>query len=53
MLDERITDGLTFDDVLIIPAKSKVLPRDVDLTTHLSSIELSEILQASRAPSAP
>ncbi|WJQ07188.1 IMP dehydrogenase [Geobacillus stearothermophilus] len=28
--------GLTFDDVLLIPAKSDVLPRDVDVTTKLS-----------------
>jgi len=26
-------DGLTFDDVLLIPAYSEVLPRNVDLTT--------------------
>ncbi|MSM39181.1 MAG: IMP dehydrogenase [Geobacter sp.] len=36
MLDERILEGLTFDDVLLIPAQSAVLPRDVDLTTRLS-----------------
>jgi IMP dehydrogenase len=29
-------EGLTFDDVLLIPAKSEVLPRDVDVTTKLS-----------------
>ncbi|ASS97824.1 MULTISPECIES: IMP dehydrogenase [Geobacillus] len=29
-------EGLTFDDVLLIPAKSDVLPRDVDVTTKLS-----------------
>ncbi|MBE2922386.1 IMP dehydrogenase [Anoxybacillus flavithermus] len=29
-------EGLTFDDVLLIPAKSEVLPRDVDLTVELS-----------------
>ncbi|AMX84937.1 IMP dehydrogenase [Geobacillus subterraneus] len=29
-------EGLTFDDVLLIPAKSDVLPRDVDVTTRLS-----------------
>jgi len=29
-------DGLTFDDVLLIPAYSEVLPRDVDLTTKFS-----------------
>lgn len=29
-------DGLTFDDVLLIPAYSEVLPRSVDLTTKFS-----------------
>lgn len=28
--------GLTFDDVLLIPAHSEVLPRDVDVTTQLT-----------------
>ncbi|HEX8960492.1 MAG TPA: IMP dehydrogenase [Geobacteraceae bacterium] len=36
MLDERVSEGLTFDDVLLIPAHSHVLPRDVELTTRLS-----------------
>lgn len=35
--DDRIVfEGLTFDDVLLLPAASSVLPRDVDLTTHFS-----------------
>lgn len=29
-------DGLTFDDVLLIPAYSEVLPREVNLTTRFS-----------------
>lgn len=29
-------DGLTFDDVLLIPAYSEVLPREVDLSTKFS-----------------
>lgn len=34
---EKITmDGLTFDDVLLIPAYSEVLPREVDLSTRFS-----------------
>lgn len=38
MTAERIVkEGLTFDDVLIIPAKSEVLPRDVDVSTYLTS----------------
>ncbi|WP_337872859.1 IMP dehydrogenase [Ignavibacterium sp.] len=37
MLDKNsLTEGLTFDDVLLIPAKSSVLPRDVDVTTFLT-----------------
>lgn len=28
--------GLTFDDVLLIPGKSSVLPRDVDIATNLT-----------------
>jgi len=31
-----VKEGLTFDDVLLIPQKSDVLPRDVDLTTYLT-----------------
>ena len=33
---EAIVDALTFDDVLLIPAKSDVLPRDVSLHTQLT-----------------
>lgn len=36
-IDERfIGEGLTFDDVLLVPAYSEVLPREVDLTTKFS-----------------
>jgi IMP dehydrogenase len=31
-----IPEGLTFDDVLLVPARSEVLPREVDLTTMFS-----------------
>ena len=31
-----ITNFLTFDDVLLIPQKSEVLPKDVDTTTNLT-----------------
>lgn len=30
-------EALTFDDVLLIPAKSSVLPRDVDVSTRLTN----------------
>ncbi|HEY3424879.1 MAG TPA: IMP dehydrogenase [Negativicutes bacterium] len=37
MLENKFTtEGLTFDDVLLIPAKSDVLPRDVEVTTNLT-----------------
>jgi len=32
----NIKEGLTFDDVLLLPGKSTVLPRDVDLATYLT-----------------
>ena len=31
-----ISDALTFDDVLLIPAYSNILPKDVDLSTQLT-----------------
>lgn len=34
--DRIVFEGLTFDDVLLLPAASSVLPRDVDLTTRFS-----------------
>lgn len=35
--DSKIAgDGLTFDDVLVIPAYSEILPRDVDTSTQLT-----------------
>ena len=30
-------EGLTFDDILLIPAKSKVLPRETDIKTNLTT----------------
>ena len=37
MLDKKYFDiGLTFDDVLLIPGKSSVLPREVDISTFLT-----------------
>ena len=36
MLDPEIREGLTFDDVLLVPAHSTVLPKEVDLTTQLT-----------------
>ncbi len=36
MQDAEIPVGLTFDDVLLVPAHSQVLPKEVDLTTQLT-----------------
>lgn len=39
--DKIVMDGLTYDDVLLIPSYSEVLPRNVDLSTKFSrNIEL-------------
>ena len=37
MLDEDIKAGLTFDDLLLVPAKSSVLPKDVDMSAQLTN----------------
>ena len=31
-----IGEGITFDDVLLVPAYSKVIPNQVDVTTYLT-----------------
>lgn len=36
-----IQQALTFDDVLLVPAHSTVLPREVNLTTQLTKKKLS------------
>jgi IMP dehydrogenase len=42
MDESRIREGLTFDDVLLVPGGSEILPRDVDLKTALTrEIELA------------
>ncbi|MCF0175734.1 MAG: IMP dehydrogenase [Bacteroidales bacterium] len=35
-VNSEIIEGLTFDDVLLIPARSEVLPRDVDVTSYFT-----------------
>ena len=35
-MSKFVKEGLTFDDVLLIPAKSEVLPREVNVETSLS-----------------
>ena len=34
--DKFIGEGLTYDDVLMVPSYSEVLPRDVDVTTQFT-----------------
>ena len=36
-VNREIPEGLTFDDVLLVPAYSDVLPRDVDVTTNFTT----------------
>ncbi|HNY70902.1 MAG TPA: IMP dehydrogenase [Syntrophorhabdus sp.] len=36
MVDHNIKEGLTFDDVLLIPSFSDIMPQDADITTHLT-----------------
>jgi len=38
MQEAEIPTGLTFDDVLLLPAHSVVLPKEVDLTTQLTPL---------------
>ena len=34
--EKFVKEGLTFDDVLLIPAESNILPKEVDFSTHLT-----------------
>ena len=36
MSSRFLGEGLTFDDVLLVPARSEVLPRDVDVSSYLT-----------------
>ena len=36
MLEDHVKEALTFDDLLLVPAESAVLPRDVETTTLLT-----------------
>jgi IMP dehydrogenase len=37
MQDKIIGEGITFDDVLLVPARSSVVPREVDTSTRLTA----------------
>lgn len=42
MINKILKEGLTFDDILLEPGKSAILPREVDITTKLTpEIELN------------
>jgi IMP dehydrogenase len=42
MIEDRLRECLTFDDVLLVPAYSEILPKDVDTRTRLTrKIELN------------
>jgi len=36
MVQKKIAETLTFDDVLLVPGRSRVLPREVDTSTYFS-----------------
>ena len=36
MIEERLNEALTFDDVLLVPQRSDVLPSEVDVSTRLT-----------------
>ena len=37
MMPSEVLEGLTFDDVLLVPASSDILPKDADTATQLTS----------------
>jgi IMP dehydrogenase len=37
MLSDHVEEALTFDDLLLVPAESSILPRDVDTSTSLTN----------------
>ena len=42
MVENDVREGLTFDDVLLLPSLSSIMPKDVDVSTYLTnSIKLN------------
>ena len=37
MLEDEVREGFTFDDLLLVPAESGILPKDVDISTLLTN----------------
>jgi IMP dehydrogenase len=38
MLEETLREALTFDDVLLVPGHSEIMPRDVDVSTRVTPL---------------
>ena len=36
MSEDRIDESLTFDDVLLVPGYSEIMPSEVDVSTYLT-----------------
>jgi len=49
MLEGPLPEGLTFDDVLLLPARSEVLPRETEVATLLTNNLLLNIPLVSSA----
>ena len=48
--DAPLKEALTFDDVLLVPAESEVIPKDTDVRTHLTpAIKLAVPIVSSAA----
>ena len=43
LMPALIEEALTFDDVLLVPGHSEVLPRDVELTARLEGLVLDPV----------
>ncbi|MCX5807885.1 MAG: IMP dehydrogenase [Proteobacteria bacterium] len=37
MVENNIGEGLTFDDVLLLPSLSRIMPKDIDVSTYLTN----------------
>ncbi|MEE8239692.1 MAG: IMP dehydrogenase [Nitrospirales bacterium] len=49
MLDDKVREGLTYDDVMLVPARSEVLPNEVDTRTKISRRVTTQIPVVSAA----
>ena len=38
--DKIVGEGLTYDDVLLIPAYSEILPREVNIQTKFTDVKI-------------